>query len=117
MCSPLRRAWQTAQNESREKLAARIRRALRGIAGPAGRADAVVIAHGASIRAAVPALQAGNAFPPPVAQAIGEGEGDPGHERRVPAAGRDSLIWPHRDGPTWPRLAAYRCRCDGLIWP
>jgi broad specificity phosphatase PhoE len=42
--------------ESGDELAARTRRALRGIAAQAGGADAVVIAHGASIRAAVPAL-------------------------------------------------------------
>jgi broad specificity phosphatase PhoE len=42
--------------ESGDELAARTRRALRGIAAQARGADAVVIAHGASIRAAVPAL-------------------------------------------------------------
>lgn len=42
--------------ESGEELAARIRRALASIAAQSGGMDAVVIAHGASIRAAVPAL-------------------------------------------------------------
>jgi broad specificity phosphatase PhoE len=42
--------------ESGDELAARIRRALLDIAARAGETDAVVIAHGASIRAAVPAL-------------------------------------------------------------
>jgi broad specificity phosphatase PhoE len=42
--------------ESGEELAARTRRALASIATQAGGMDAVVIAHGASIRAAVPVL-------------------------------------------------------------
>jgi broad specificity phosphatase PhoE len=42
--------------ESGYELAARIGRALRTIAERAGRQDAVVVAHGASIRAAVPVL-------------------------------------------------------------
>jgi broad specificity phosphatase PhoE len=56
-------AWRSGQlshrfpgGESGDELAARTRRALRGIAASAGDTDAVVIAHGASIRAAVPAL-------------------------------------------------------------
>jgi broad specificity phosphatase PhoE len=56
-------AWRSGQlsqrfpgGESGDELAARTRRALLGIAAQAGSADAVVIAHGASIRAAVPAL-------------------------------------------------------------
>ncbi len=42
--------------ESGYELAARIGRALRAVASRAGPDDAVVVAHGASIRAAVPAL-------------------------------------------------------------
>jgi broad specificity phosphatase PhoE len=42
--------------ESGYELAARIGRALRAVANRAGSEDAVVVAHGASIRAAVPAL-------------------------------------------------------------
>lgn len=42
--------------ESGDELAARTRRALRSIAAQAGGMEAVVIAHGASIRAAVPVL-------------------------------------------------------------
>jgi broad specificity phosphatase PhoE len=56
-------AWRSGQlgqrfpgGESGDELAARTRRALRGIAAQAGSTDAVVIAHGASIRAAVPEL-------------------------------------------------------------
>jgi broad specificity phosphatase PhoE len=56
-------AWRSGQlsqrfpgGESGDELAARTRRALHGIATQAGSTDAVVIAHGASIRAAVPAL-------------------------------------------------------------
>jgi broad specificity phosphatase PhoE len=56
-------AWRSGQlaqrfpgGESGDELAARTRRALRGIAAWAGDTDAVVIAHGASIRACVPAL-------------------------------------------------------------
>jgi broad specificity phosphatase PhoE len=45
-----------AGGESGGELAARTRRALGSIAARAGSLDAVVIAHGASIRAAVPAL-------------------------------------------------------------
>jgi broad specificity phosphatase PhoE len=56
-------AWRSGQlgqrfpgGESGYELAARIRRALRAVASQAGVADAVVVAHGASIRAAVPTL-------------------------------------------------------------
>jgi len=56
-------AWRSGQlnkrfagGESGDELAARTRRALGSIAAQAGSTDAVVIAHGASIRAAVPAL-------------------------------------------------------------
>ncbi|HEY2553537.1 MAG TPA: histidine phosphatase family protein [Streptosporangiaceae bacterium] len=56
-------AWRSGQlsqrfpgGESGDELAARIRRALLGIAARSGSADAVVIAHGASIRAALPTL-------------------------------------------------------------
>lgn len=56
-------AWRSGQlgqrfpgGESGYELTARTGRVLRGIAAQAGGADAVVIAHGASIRAAVPAL-------------------------------------------------------------
>jgi broad specificity phosphatase PhoE len=56
-------AWRSGQlsrrfpgGESGDELAARTRRALGGIAAQAGGVDAVVIAHGASIRAAVPTL-------------------------------------------------------------
>jgi broad specificity phosphatase PhoE len=42
--------------ETGYELAARIRRGLTDIAGQAGTAEAIVIAHGASIRAAVPTL-------------------------------------------------------------
>jgi broad specificity phosphatase PhoE len=56
-------AWRSGQlgrrfpgGESAAELALRTRRALRDVAGRAGEADAIVIAHGASIRAAVPAL-------------------------------------------------------------
>src|SRR6266481_2253677 len=45
-----------ACGESGDELAARTRRALRGTAAQAGSTDAVVIAHGASIRAALAAL-------------------------------------------------------------
>jgi probable phosphoglycerate mutase len=56
-------AWRSGQlsqrfpgGESGDELAARTRRALASIAARAGGMDAVVIAHGASIRAAVPVL-------------------------------------------------------------
>jgi broad specificity phosphatase PhoE len=56
-------AWRSGQlgerfpaGESGDELANRIGRALRTVASEAGRADAVVVAHGASIRAAIPAL-------------------------------------------------------------
>jgi broad specificity phosphatase PhoE len=56
-------AWRSGQlsqrfpgGESGDELAARTARALAGIAARADGMDAVVIAHGASIRAAVPAL-------------------------------------------------------------
>src|SRR5258708_6975294 len=73
VCSPLRRArqvyqatlaaWRSGQLEQRFpagesgcELATRIGRALRAVADEAGAEHAVVVAHGASIRAAVPAL-------------------------------------------------------------
>jgi len=56
-------AWRAGQlsqrfpgGESGDELVARTRRALASITAQAGGMDAVVIAHGASIRAAVPAL-------------------------------------------------------------
>jgi broad specificity phosphatase PhoE len=56
-------AWRSGQlgqrfpgGETGDELVARTERALLGIAAGAGQADAVVIAHGASIRAALPAL-------------------------------------------------------------
>jgi broad specificity phosphatase PhoE len=56
-------AWRSGQlgqrfpgGETGDELVARTERALVRIAAGAGRADAVVIAHGASIRAALPAL-------------------------------------------------------------
>jgi broad specificity phosphatase PhoE len=65
-------AWRSGQlgyrfpgGESGDELAARTRRVLLVIAARAGGADAVVVAHGASIRAAVPTLT---------------GHPDPGHD-------------------------------------
>jgi broad specificity phosphatase PhoE len=56
-------AWRSGQltrrfpgGESGTELAARIGRALRAVAGRARAGDAIVVAHGASIRAAVPVL-------------------------------------------------------------
>jgi ribonuclease H / adenosylcobalamin/alpha-ribazole phosphatase len=56
-------AWRSGQlgqrfpaGESGYELAARIRRALRAVAAEAGAEHAVIVAHGASIRAALPAL-------------------------------------------------------------
>jgi broad specificity phosphatase PhoE len=63
--------------ESGYELAARIGRALRAIAERAGRQDAIVVAHGASIRAAVPALT---------------GQPDPGADLATGAVARLSVI-------------------------
>lgn len=56
-------AWRSGQldhrfpdGESGHELAARIGQALQAIAARAGRSDAIVVAHGASIRAAIPVL-------------------------------------------------------------
>jgi broad specificity phosphatase PhoE len=80
-------AWRAGQlsrrfpgGESADELAARTRRALRDIAGRAGEADAVVIAHGASIRAAVPALT---------------GQPDPGRDLATGAVARLSVTRGH----------------------
>jgi broad specificity phosphatase PhoE len=80
-------AWRNGQlsqrfpgGESGDELAARTRRALGAIAAGAGSADAVVIAHGASIRAAVPALT---------------GQPDPGRDLATGDAARLSVTCGH----------------------
>ncbi len=80
-------AWRSGQlsqrfpgGESGAELAARTRRALLGIAAKAAGADALVIAHGASIRAAVPALT---------------GQPDPGRDLATGAVARLSVTSGH----------------------